>query len=208
MRILKYRGQRYRGGYHDFTIKTGGIQVFLRLVAAEHHKRFKRTQLSTGIGEFDALLGGGHCRRWMCQPGRLTSLLWLLRPSGLLQQVSSTQVRVLGLLFDRMKGLGIDLEGAQEAGQVVIEQIDAAELSPGEYTHRVCKVVDDKQFKTPKNCVETRLSPGEYTHRVCKVVDDKQFKTPKNCVETRHRKTPAALNGQGFCREISICTPQ
>src|SRR6266550_2402038 len=59
IRILKYRGQRYRGGYHDFTITTGGVNVFPRLVASEHHARFTRTPRSTGIGNFDVLLGGG-----------------------------------------------------------------------------------------------------------------------------------------------------
>src|SRR5579862_1384167 len=42
MRILKYRGQRYRGGYHDFTIRAGGITVFPRLVASEHRSQFAR----------------------------------------------------------------------------------------------------------------------------------------------------------------------
>lgn len=59
LRVLKYRGQKYRGGYHDFTITTGGINVFPRLIAAEHHAQFNRTALSTGITAFDALLGGG-----------------------------------------------------------------------------------------------------------------------------------------------------
>ena len=59
IRIMKFRGQKYRGGYHDFTITTGGVNIFPRLVAAEHRTHFERTQLSTGIGEFDTLLGGG-----------------------------------------------------------------------------------------------------------------------------------------------------
>ena len=59
IRIVKYRGQRYRGGYHDFTITTGGVNVFPRLVASEHHTRFERRRLRTNIAEFDALLGGG-----------------------------------------------------------------------------------------------------------------------------------------------------
>ena len=59
LRVVKYRGQRYRGGYHDFTITTGGINVFPRLIAAEHRQRHVRRQLSTGIRPFDALLGGG-----------------------------------------------------------------------------------------------------------------------------------------------------
>jgi circadian clock protein KaiC len=57
LRILKYRGRRYRGGFHDFTITTGGINVFPRLVAAEHVTSFARTRISTGITEFDSLLG-------------------------------------------------------------------------------------------------------------------------------------------------------
>src|SRR3569832_2030578 len=59
MRIMKYRGQRYRGGYHDFTISTGGINVFPRLIAAEHYSRFERTRLSSNNAELDQLLGGG-----------------------------------------------------------------------------------------------------------------------------------------------------
>ncbi|WP_018261420.1 ATPase domain-containing protein, partial [Methylobacterium sp. WSM2598] len=59
LRIAKYRGQRFRGGYHDFTIATGGVQVFPRLISLEHKTTFARTQLASGINELDALLGGG-----------------------------------------------------------------------------------------------------------------------------------------------------
>jgi circadian clock protein KaiC len=59
MRVMKYRGQAFRGGYHDFTIKTGGVQVFPRLVSAEHKSNFKVEVLSSGLRELDALLGGG-----------------------------------------------------------------------------------------------------------------------------------------------------
>jgi circadian clock protein KaiC len=54
----------------------------------------------------------------------------------------------LGLLFDRMRQLGIDLELWRDKGMLLIEQIDAAELSPGEFTHRVCDRVDAAQVKT------------------------------------------------------------
>jgi circadian clock protein KaiC len=59
LRVVKMRGMRYRGGYHDFTIETGGLAVYLRLVAAEHHKAFLGELTSTGSPELDALLGGG-----------------------------------------------------------------------------------------------------------------------------------------------------
>ncbi|RMS86548.1 Circadian clock protein kaiC-like protein [Pseudomonas savastanoi] len=59
MKIVKYRGQKYRGGFHDFTIAENGIHVFPRLVAAEHRSNYARTQVSSGITELDDLLGGG-----------------------------------------------------------------------------------------------------------------------------------------------------
>jgi circadian clock protein KaiC len=54
----------------------------------------------------------------------------------------------LGLLFDRMKALNIDLESARAAGRLIVEQIDAAELSPGEFAHRVRTTVDGSDLKT------------------------------------------------------------
>lgn len=59
VRVIKYRGRRFRGGYHDFTIKTGGLEVYPRIVASEHHSAFARDLMSSGVAELDALLGGG-----------------------------------------------------------------------------------------------------------------------------------------------------
>jgi circadian clock protein KaiC len=59
LRVMKYRGQPFRGGYHDFTIVTGGVQVFPRLVAAEYRAEKQSSVLSSGISEFDTLMGGG-----------------------------------------------------------------------------------------------------------------------------------------------------
>jgi circadian clock protein KaiC len=156
MRVLKYRGQKYRGGYHDFTITTGGINVFPRLVAAEHHSRFVRNLLSTGIGEFDSLLGGG------INAGSSTLILGpagtgksLIAITFAMRAVARGEKAALfifdeelGLLFERMKGLGFDLEAMRESGALVIEQIDAAELSPGEFTHRVRTILETRQTKT------------------------------------------------------------
>ncbi|WP_328708095.1 ATPase domain-containing protein, partial [Pseudomonas ogarae] len=59
IRVIKYRGQKYRGGFHDFTIMGDGVHVFPRLVAAEHRSEYPRLQLTSGIKEMDSLLGGG-----------------------------------------------------------------------------------------------------------------------------------------------------
>ena len=59
MRVLKYRGQAFRGGFHDFMIRTGGLQIFPRLVSKEHRTDFASEVFSSGNTELDALLGGG-----------------------------------------------------------------------------------------------------------------------------------------------------
>ncbi|WP_122861358.1 ATPase domain-containing protein [Pseudomonas viridiflava] len=156
LKIVKYRGQKYRGGFHDFTIAEDGIHVFPRLVAAEHRSDYSRAQFSSGIQELDDLLGGG------IEGGSSTLILG---PAGtgksLISMVFAAQAvargeRVglfifdeeMGLLFERMLKIGIDLRALQETGNMLIEQIDAAELSPGEFSHRVRRAVDQKQIKT------------------------------------------------------------
>ena len=156
VRIMKYRGTKYRGGFHDFTIETGGVRVFPRLVASEHRKSFERLQLSTDIKEFDALLGGG------IDTGSSTLILG---PSGTgksLIAISFAMAAIargekaavyafdeeLGLLVQRMKGLGFDLAAAQAKGDLTLEQVDAAELSPGEFAHKVRDAVDTKDIRT------------------------------------------------------------
>jgi circadian clock protein KaiC len=156
LRILKYRGRAFRGGFHDFAIGTGGVSVFPRLVAAEHRSRTSRATISSGVAELDLLLGGG------LEQGSSTLVLG---PAGtgkstfVLQFISAALERgekaalfvfdeELGLLFDRTRRLGIDLEAMRDAGNLHVEQVDAAELSPGEFAHTVRAVVDKAQAKT------------------------------------------------------------
>ena len=155
-RIMKYRGVKFRGGYHDATITTGGMNVFPRLVASEHRSNFVRTTMSSGIAAFDKLLGGG------VEAGSSTLILG---PAGTGKSLTAIVFVVaaiarggkaalfafdeeLGLLFARMKGIGIDLEAMQRSGNLFIEQVDAAELSPGEFANRVRRRVDEDHIKT------------------------------------------------------------
>lgn len=156
LRVTKYRGQRYRGGYHDFTIAHGGVIVFPRLISLEHRTRFARDQRTSDLPELDALLGGG------IEQGSSTLILGPAGTGKTLMALQFLQAAVnrgekaaffafdeeLGLLFDRMRGLGIDLEAMREAGSLHIEQLDAAELSPGEFAHRVRHKVDIIDAKT------------------------------------------------------------
>jgi circadian clock protein KaiC len=150
MRVIKYRGQRFRGGYHDFVIDTGGIRVFPRLVSAEHKTQFKRDTQSSGSPELDALLGGGIERgssTLIIGPaGTGKSLLTLSFAAAAVARSECAALFVfdeeLGLLYDRARGLGIDVERMVERGDLIVEQVDAAELSPGEFSHRVRRSVE------------------------------------------------------------------
>jgi circadian clock protein KaiC len=155
-RIIKYRGVKFRGGYHDVTITTGGLNVFPRLVASEHRTSFARGSLSSGIAELDQLLGGGidkgSSTLVLGPAGTGKSLLVIVYAIAAIARGEKAALFVfdeeLGLLFSRMKGLGIDLEVLQQEGKLFVEQVDAAELSPGEFAHRVRRRVDDDAIKT------------------------------------------------------------
>lgn len=150
LRVMKYRGQRYRGGYHDFGIETGGVVVFPRLVSSEHRRDFRRDVMSSGIAQLDELLGGG------IESG---SSLLLIGPSGAGKSLLALHFAVasiargekavvfvfdeeIGLLINRSKSMGLDLQGLRDSGRLELQQIDAAELSPGEFANRVRVCVD------------------------------------------------------------------
>jgi circadian clock protein KaiC len=155
LRIMKLRGLKYRGGYHDFIIRTGGLEVFPRLVAAEHHRDFRPEAVASGVPELDALLGGG--------PHRGTSLL-LIGPSGCGKSAVASQYalaaaergeRAAVFAFDesaamylaRAESLGMPLRRHVDAGRVTVQQIDPAELSPGELVSGVRRAVEQAEAR-------------------------------------------------------------
>ena len=156
LRVVKYRGQRYRGGNHDFVIETGGVRVFPRLVSAEHRTNFDRDVLASASTEMNALLGGGIERGSstliLGPAGTGKSLLALTFVQAAIKRGECAAMFIfdeeLGLLFERAKGLDIDLEAMRATGRLLIEQVDAAELTPGELSERVRRCVEENKAKT------------------------------------------------------------
>ena len=151
LRVVKLRGSPFRGGYHDFTIRRGGLAVFPRLVAHEHYAAFNPAPVSTGSAGFDQMLGGGLI------PG--TNML-LIGPSGAGKTTTATSALVAALrrggraahfVFDeglptllaRSAALGMDLRPFVENGQLVLRQINPAEMSPGEFANHVRQAVEE-----------------------------------------------------------------
>ncbi len=156
LRVVKLRGVRYRGGNHDYAIETGGLAVYPRLVAPEHHGEFSPVPVGTGIPELDALLGGG------VVPG--TSTL-LMGPTGTGKTSTATRCVLaalergdqaavfmfdegLGTFFARSASLGMDLRPYLDTGRLQVRQIEPAELSPGEFVHYVRQAVEVDGVRT------------------------------------------------------------
>lgn len=150
LRVQKLRGRDFRSGLHDYTIRTGGLVVFPRLVVADHASEFERRALPSGVAELDALLGGG--------PRMGTSTL-LVGPAGVgkttvaMQYAAAAAARgehaavftfdeLRGVLIDQMRSIGTDVDTFLERGSLNIEQVDPAALSPGEFAARVRQAVD------------------------------------------------------------------
>ena len=156
LRVAKCRGQSFRSGYHDFVISESGIVVFPRLVAAEHRTKFAGKNVPSGVPELDQLLGGGitagSSTLIIGPAGTGKSLLIFQYAAAAIERGERAALfafdEELGLLFQRARGLGFDLEGMQESGNLIIEQVDAAEVSPGEFSHRVRACVDHKNIRT------------------------------------------------------------
>jgi circadian clock protein KaiC len=152
LRVVKFRGVKFRGGYHDYVITTGGLDVFPRLVAAEHrHAKAPRT-LPTDIAELDLLLGGG------LEEGTSTLIVGAAGTgkSSLAAQFAAAAAergtRSAMFIFDespttlltRAAALNINLATHVDAGTVTLTQVDPAELSPGELVHKIRHEVEEK----------------------------------------------------------------
>ena len=150
LRVIKLRGSIFREGWHDYAILEGGLRVFPRLIAGEHHAEFKRQPASSGVEELDSLLGGGLDR------GTTTLLLGAAGTgkSSLALQYAVQFARqgekalmftfdeTLGVMLGRARALGLSLDPHIESGLIMAQQVDPAELSPGEFAVRVQRGVE------------------------------------------------------------------
>ena len=155
IQVTKLRGVKYRGGYHDVRIETGGLRIYPRVVAADETGVPKLTPVLSGIEELDALLGGG------LSTG--TSTL-ILGPAGVGKTIlaskyasmfSRTGARSAIYLFDerrstfmhRSAGLGLDMPALVDRGVVTVRQLDPGQLSAGELAADIRRQVEQEHVK-------------------------------------------------------------
>lgn len=150
--VVKLRGAAFQEGCHDYTILKGGLSVFPRLIAAEYRRDHDRSGIRSGIPELDGLLGGvlhrGTSTLIIGPAGSGKSTL----ASAYLRAAADSGEHAVAYVFDegpatlldRMKALGMDLKEHVAAGKIRIQQIDPAELSPGQFSHELRKDVEQE----------------------------------------------------------------
>lgn len=145
VRVKKMRGSKFREGFHDYRILTGGVVIHPRLVAAEHRHDGRKDLLSTGIGELDTMLQDGIMR------GTSTLLLGAagVGKSSLASRFACSAANrgesAAVYLFDesthvyleRSAGLGVDLQHHIKSGHLHLQQLDPAEVPPGEFVNDI-----------------------------------------------------------------------
>jgi circadian clock protein KaiC len=151
LRVVKYRGHEFRGGYHDYLIRRGGLQVYPRLVAAEHRRASLHEKLQSDIPALDSLLGGGLERGTStllvgaAGTGKSTIAAQFAAAAASRGQHAAMFIfdESIDTLFTRSAGLGIELQKYVDSKSITIQTIDPAELSPGEFLHRIRNAVEE-----------------------------------------------------------------
>ena len=151
--VSKYRGSDFRGGYHDYAIRRGGLEVYPRLVAAEHRQLSTRERMESGLAGLDKLIGGGLERGTSTliqgAAGTGKSTLAALFCSRAAERGEHAALFIfdesVNTLLSRVEGLNIPLRKHVDAGLVSVQQVDPAELSPGEFVDAIRRAVEDRQ---------------------------------------------------------------
>ena len=153
LRVLKYRGMAFKGGYHDYQIRRGGLEVFPRIVASERTVEPRVDRIACGIPALDDLLGGGLDRGTSTlivgAPGTGKSSLAAFYAKSAADQGERAALFIFdestSTLITRSKGLGLDLAPHVASGAIAVQQVDPAELAPGEFAHAIRRQVEDNR---------------------------------------------------------------
>jgi circadian clock protein KaiC len=150
LQILKFRGSDFVSGFHDFVVRKGGLTVFPRLAAGEHADSNGRQFIESSVTDLDALLGGGIERGTSTllvgPPGSGKSSIALQYTLAAAERGDHGAIfafeETISAMMVRSRGLGLTINQGTGAGQIEVQQIDPAEISPGQFAHMVRESVE------------------------------------------------------------------
>jgi circadian clock protein KaiC len=150
LQILKFRGSDFASGFHDFAIRAGGLQVFPRLVAAEHTADYERSLIASGVASLDRLMGGGVERGtsnlMVGPPGSGKSTLALQYAMAALRRGDHAASYIFdetkSALRTRAAGLSMQFREGTGPGEIDLRQVDPVEIAPGEFVSDVRRAVE------------------------------------------------------------------
>jgi len=152
LQVIKIRGSRFRGGYHDFRITTGGLKVYPRILHDVPRVDVSSQTITSGSETLDALLGGG----LTCGTSMLITGAAGTGKSVLATQYAQAEIRrdqkVLFYMFDerlstfrlRSGALDMPIVDSMESGKLVVQQVEPTDLSPGEFASQVVNAVENE----------------------------------------------------------------
>ncbi|ABF39072.1 putative circadian clock protein, KaiC [Candidatus Koribacter versatilis Ellin345] len=155
LEVKKLRGSAFREGFHDYSIRRGGVEVYPRLIASEHTSTFTQKAVKSGLDELDKLLGGGldtGTSTLLLGPAGCGKSTIALRYAKSAAEEGNTAAffafdELLATLTKRGKGLGLEVEQHVHSGKLSLRQVDAAELSPGQLVHEIRQLAETKELK-------------------------------------------------------------
>jgi circadian clock protein KaiC len=193
LRVVKLRGTAVTEGFHDFVILRGGLTVFPQLVPDASRNARPSAPIPSGLQELDSLLGGG--LTW----GTTTLFVG---PAGVGKSTVAAQylcgaanpmARAAIFLFDerlatfvaRCDALGMYASERIASGHLVVEQIDPGVTSPGEFSHRVRKYVEEDGVRLVAidtlngyiNAIPTTDAPVIRMHELLSFLNERQVAT-------------------------------
>ena len=192
LRVSKLRAVKFCEGYHDYIIATGGLRVFPRMIAAEYRAQFEHESVSSGIAALDSLCGGGFDRGTttliLGPAGTGKSTLALQFAVQMAKQGERSMIftfdETRSVMLSRAKALGFELGKGIESGMITVEQIDPAELSPGEFAIRIrrgveagCKLVAIDSLNGYLNAMPGEKYLNNQLHELCSYLNQQAVVT-------------------------------
>ncbi|MGF1622619.1 MAG: ATPase domain-containing protein [Rhodomicrobiaceae bacterium] len=150
LEINKMRAVFHSEGLHDFTIQKNGVRVFPRLSAVHQVDAPNLQTISTGLPNLDEILGGGVEQGIVSMIYGQSGVGKSTMSAVFLKSAILRGERAVGFLFEehpktfvhRADGVGLALSPAIEEGNLILEWLNAGEVLPGEFVHKVIDKLD------------------------------------------------------------------